>query len=88
MREIVTEDCGACHGGRLRGGLGPDLTPERLQKQGWTQDMLVRVIRSGRPDRAMPGWASLLSGIQIEEIASGLLDGRFLREGHKGGRRR
>ncbi|RMF19070.1 MAG: cytochrome c [Candidatus Dadabacteria bacterium] len=81
LREVVTEDCGACHGGRLRGGLGPDLTPDRLRQQGWTVDALAQVIRHGRPDRAMPGWAGVLSEAQIKAISAGLLDGRFLTNG-------
>jgi len=60
----------------LKGGLGPALTPTALTGRSATD--LAWVIARGRVERAMPGWAPLLSAHEIDWIAEGLLDGRFL----------
>lgn len=60
----------------LLGGLGPALTPTTLH--GRSADGLAWVIANGRADRAMPGWAPILSAHEIDWIAKGLLEGRFL----------
>jgi cytochrome c55X len=65
-RELLRGDCGACHGGRLTGGLGPALTPERLQ--GRDPRGLYRTIRQGRPDTPMPPWSRFLSPAQTAYI--------------------
>jgi len=62
----------------LKGGLGPALTP--LALTGRSPADLAWVISRGRGERAMPGWAPLLSAHEIDWIARGLLDGRFLPE--------
>ena len=73
---LVRQDCGSCHGMTLKGGLGPALTPIALT--GRTLADLAWVIARGRGERAMPGWAPLLPAHEIDWIAEGLLDGRFL----------
>ena len=60
----------------LKGGLGPPLTPTALT--GRSPMDLAWVIARGRGERAMPGWAPLLPAHEIDWIAEGLLDGRFL----------
>jgi len=74
--ELVRQDCGSCHGMTLKGGLGPALTPIALT--GRSPADLAWVIARGRGERAMPGWAPLLPAHEIDWIAAGLLDGRFL----------
>ncbi|HRP27318.1 MAG TPA: cytochrome c, partial [Burkholderiaceae bacterium] len=44
---IVRQDCGACHGLQLTGGLGPAITRERMAD--FPYDSLVAVIYHGRP---------------------------------------
>lgn len=78
LGRLVRQDCGSCHGMTLRGGLGPELTPERLK--GRSVEELTAVIREGRPARAMPGWGPLLKPGEAEAIARGLLSGIFLEE--------
>ena len=76
LTHLVRQDCGSCHGMTLKGGLGPALTPVALT--GRSAADLAWVIARGRSERAMPGWASLLAADEIDWIARGLLDGRFL----------
>ena len=78
LRELLIQDCGSCHGLRLRGGLGPALLAERLQ--GRSADDISAVILEGRPGSAMPGWRGLLSDAEARWMAQLLLQGDALRE--------
>ncbi|MDR1968828.1 MAG: cytochrome c, partial [Burkholderiaceae bacterium] len=51
---LVRQDCGACHGMRLTGGLGPAVTAQALP--GRTPDSVSATILYGRPGTPMPGW--------------------------------
>jgi cytochrome c55X len=80
---MVRQDCGACHGLRLTGGLGPALTAEALA--GRTDEDIVSAILDGRPGAAMPGWRAMLNEAESGWIARRLKQG-FPEEG-AGGRR-
>lgn len=74
LRELVRQDCGACHGLRLHGGLGSPLTPAALaDKPG---DSLVATLLDGRPGTAMPPWRPFISPAEavwlIDELKRGL----------------
>lgn len=85
LTRLVRQDCGSCHGMTLKGGLGPALTPVALT--GRSSADLAWVIARGRKERAMPGWEPLLPAGEIDWIAQGLLDGRFLQAPATGGAR-
>lgn len=78
LRNLLIQDCGSCHGLRLRGGLGPALLSEQLQ--GKSADYLSTVILDGRPGSAMPGWRPLLSEAEARWMAELLLQGQALSE--------
>jgi cytochrome c55X len=59
LRHLLHQDCGACHGLHLTGGLGPPLTPASLA--GKPAPDLAAAIRQGRPGTPMPPWADFLS---------------------------
>ena len=69
LRNLLKNDCGACHGLSLKGGMGPALLPEKLA--GKPDELLVMTILEGRKGTAMPPWkpfmnrdeAALLVGI-------------------------
>ena len=67
---LVRQDCGACHGLQLTGGLGPALTPAALATQ--SVEMLAATILHGRRGTAMPGWRSMLSQRDAQWIAEQL----------------
>jgi cytochrome c55X len=68
LMTLLRRDCGACHGLRLDGGLGPALTREALA--GRSAADLQAVILDGRAAAAMPPWRGILS----EEEAAWLAD--------------
>ncbi len=70
---FVRQDCGACHGLRLTGGLGPALTRDALA--GRPLDSIEATILHGRPGTPMPPWAALLSPGDARWIAEQLAAG-------------
>jgi len=70
---LVRQDCGACHGYTLKGGLGPSLLPEALAER----DVLLieSVILNGRPGTPMPPWRPFLSEAEARWIAEQLKRG-------------
>ena len=71
--EMVRQDCGACHGLTLKGGLGPALAPAALA--GRDAGQLGSVILNGRHGTAMPPWRGLLSDDEARWIGELLLRG-------------
>lgn len=70
---LLQQDCGSCHGLRLKGGLGPALLPADLRGQ--TADSLFTIIKYGRPGTAMPPWGPLLGDNEIRWLVERLLAG-------------
>lgn len=70
---LVRHDCGSCHGLTLRGGLGPSLLPDRLQRI--PGENLAATILGGRPGTPMPPWGTFLSEDDAVWIADQLLKG-------------
>ena len=70
---MVRQDCGACHGMRLNGGLGPALTRDVMADK--PLDSMVATIVHGRPGTPMPGWKPMLSDADarwiVEQLARG-----------------
>lgn len=56
---LLKNDCGACHGLTLQGGMGPALLPETLS--GKPDDFLVATILNGRKGTAMPPWQTFMT---------------------------
>lgn len=76
QRELVAllkNDCGACHGMRLAGGLGPALTPDALKDK--PAEALAATILAGRAGTAMPPWRRFLSDADAEWLAARLVEG-------------
>jgi cytochrome c55X len=75
---LLRQDCGACHGLRLSGGLGPALRPQDLRDK--PAEGLSEVILRGRPGTPMPGWQAFLSEAEarwmVETLMNGLTDER------------
>jgi hypothetical protein len=54
-QQLLTEQCGFCHGSNARGGSGgPDLTRSALVHEDENGRQLGEFLRVGRPDRGMP----------------------------------
>lgn len=73
---LVRQDCGACHGMRLTGGLGSALTPQALA--GRPASALVATLLHGRPGTPMPPWREFLSEPEaawvVEQLRRGFPD--------------
>jgi len=71
--ELVRQDCGACHGLTLKGGLGPSLEAATLAEKDSVQ--LSFVILHGRRGTPMPPWRGLLSEDEARWIVEALKRG-------------
>jgi len=70
---MVRHDCGACHGMRLTGGLGPALTPQALADK--PLDSMVAAVVNGRPGTPMPPWRAMLDEAEARWIVEQLMRG-------------
>ena len=59
LLNLLKNDCGACHGLTLQGGMGPALLPESLT--GKSDEFLVATILNGRKGTAMPPWQPFIA---------------------------
>lgn len=73
MSEFVRQDCGACHGLSLKGGLGKPLLKDNLED--YDQETIEMIILDGIPETAMPPWRGVLSEEQVKWIAKSLKEG-------------
>ncbi len=73
LRQMLIQDCGSCHGGALKGGLGPPLTPDALA--GRDPYLLARVILDGRHGTPMAPWKLFLNEDEARWLARQLLGG-------------
>ena len=67
LLRVVRQECGACHGLRLTGGLGPALTRQALADK--PIDSMAATIFGGRPGTPMPPWRAFLSAGEAHWIA-------------------
>lgn len=73
LKHLLIQDCGSCHGLRMKGGLGPALTPDDLA--GKPKESLVATVIHGRPGTAMAPWAALLNEQEAAWMIDQLLQG-------------
>ncbi len=59
LKDMLKNDCGACHGLTLKGGLGSALTPEALADK--NTDLLINTVLQGKKGTAMPAWKKIIS---------------------------
>ncbi len=59
LSNLLKNDCGACHGLTLQGGMGPALLPDSLA--GKPDEFLVATILNGRKGTAMPPWQTFMN---------------------------
>lgn len=70
---MVKQDCGSCHGMTLKGGLGPTLLPNEMNKL--SQSTIKNTILFGRPGTAMPPFESILTENEALWISQQLQQG-------------
>lgn len=70
---MVRQDCGACHGMTLQGGLGSPLLPTDLRDK--PVDSLIATVLQGRPGTAMPPWQGLIDEAEARWVIERLQTG-------------
>ncbi|RRQ21747.1 cytochrome c [Thiohalobacter thiocyanaticus] len=73
LRHLLEQDCGSCHGLTLKGGLGPALTQQAMQRL--PEEMYVNTILDGRPGTPMPPWRGILTEDEVRWLVEGLRSG-------------
>jgi len=73
LGNLLKQDCGSCHGLKLKGGLGTPLRPEIIKDR--SDEVLIETILTGIPGTPMPAWKGLLSNEDVSWIV------KLLREG-------
>jgi cytochrome c55X len=63
LRNLLKNDCGACHGLLLQGGLGLPLQPQNLAQK--SDEFLIDTITNGRKGTAMPPWKPFMTQTEI-----------------------
>src|SRR5262249_39372424 len=72
-QQLLSSQCGFCHGSNARGGSGgPDLTRSALVQSDEGGRQLGEFLRVGRPDKGMPKFE--LTGAQVSDFAEFLHD--------------
>ncbi len=71
--DLLKQDCGACHGMRLKGGLGPALTPDAIGRL--SIETISATILHGRPGTPMPPWKPFLGQDDATWLAGQLKQG-------------
>ena len=75
LLRLLRNDCGACHGLTLRGGLGLPLTPPALA--GKPDALLIDAILVGRPGTPMPPWQAFLTAQDAAWLVERMRRGGF-----------
>jgi cytochrome c oxidase cbb3-type subunit 3 len=68
-KAIFTQNCVACHGADLKGGVGPDLT-DAVWIHGGTLANITNVITVGVPEKGMLTWGPILGAEKISQVAA------------------
>jgi cytochrome c oxidase cbb3-type subunit 3 len=71
-QEVFAQNCSACHGAELEGGIGPTFLDDEWLHGGTATDVL-RTIRDGVLDKGMVAWEGILSPEQINDVAAYVL---------------
>jgi cytochrome c55X len=73
LLHLLRQDCGACHGMTLKGGLGPSLLPQSLAI--YPKEFLIHTILFGRVGTPMPPWRDFLTPAEVRWLVEQLLNG-------------
>jgi aldose sugar dehydrogenase len=60
LNETYAQLCASCHGAKMEGAQAPSMLDD-VWTHGGDDESLVRSIRTGYPEKGMPGWSTVLS---------------------------
>jgi mono/diheme cytochrome c family protein len=66
--KLYSPNCGFCHGEKANGASGPDLVRSTVVLHDEKGDLIVPLLRQGRPDKGMPAFAAMTAE-QLSDIA-------------------
>jgi len=66
--KLYSPNCGFCHGEKANGASGPDLVRSQLVLHDEKGELIIPVLRQGRPDKGMPAFAAMTTE-QLHDIA-------------------
>lgn len=66
---VYNQNCFACHGMQLEGGIGPSFVDEEWIHGGQAAQILG-VVRNGVGDKGMPAWQGILSPEQVNQVTA------------------
>lgn len=66
---VFAQNCAACHGANLQGGIGPTFLDAEWLHGGQASD-IIRTITEGVPAKGMIAWGPILSPEQINQVAA------------------
>ncbi len=73
---ILKQDCGSCHGMSLKGGLGPSLQPDAINKM--SSEQIIATITYGRAGTPMPPWKPFFNQQEtrwlVQQLQQGIKD--------------
>lgn len=67
VEQLYGEFCSGCHGPKLEGGRGPSLMGDAFV-HGNDDESIATSIRTGFPDKGMPGWGSAFSAAEVRSL--------------------
>jgi cytochrome c oxidase cbb3-type subunit 3 len=68
-RATYATTCVSCHGDKLQGGIGPNLTDD-YWIHGRKMSKILAVIKNGVADKGMPPWGALLKKDELIGVVS------------------
>jgi cytochrome c oxidase cbb3-type subunit 3 len=66
--KLYSPNCGFCHGEKANGASGPDLVRSALVLHDEKGELIIPVLRDGRPDKGMPAFAAMTQA-QLSDLA-------------------
>lgn len=68
-KEVYEQNCVACHGADLKGGIGPDLTDAEWV-HGGTLDEIRVTVTDGVPEKGMLAWGGILGPDKVAKVSA------------------
>lgn len=70
---VFTTRCASCHGEKLQGMIGPNLTDAYWLHGKGTGSDIAATILAGVPDKGMPPWQGLLKNEEVKQVVALIL---------------
>jgi len=72
-KKVYADNCAACHGNKLEGGIGSSFT-DRIWNYGQDPQLIMLNVAFGISNLEMPGWSEILTDTEIQSVVEYILD--------------